>query len=95
MVVADVLLGDYNGNGEVDAADYTVWADNFGSTTLLDADGNGDGMVDAADYTIWADNFGTGAAQAQGLVIPEPGTLGLLGVGLWGLVSRRRKDVVA
>ncbi|MCA9188306.1 MAG: hypothetical protein KDA99_21910, partial [Planctomycetales bacterium] len=51
------LLGDYNKNGVVDAADYTVWKDNFGSTSSLDADGNGNGTVDAADYTIWKDNF--------------------------------------
>ncbi|MCA9189241.1 MAG: hypothetical protein KDA99_26630, partial [Planctomycetales bacterium] len=50
------LPGDYNKNGMVDAADYTVWKDNFGSTTSLDADGNGDGTVDAADYTVWKDN---------------------------------------
>ncbi|MBB6429781.1 hypothetical protein [Algisphaera agarilytica] len=28
------LLGDYNGNGIIDAADYTVWQDNFGNTNL-------------------------------------------------------------
>ncbi|MEM1028122.1 MAG: PEP-CTERM sorting domain-containing protein [Planctomycetota bacterium] len=87
------LAGDYNGNGVVDAADYTVWADNFGSMVDLDADGNGDGVVDAADYTVWADNFGTGAALSQGLVaIPEPTTAGLL-AGLSGLAltARRRQ----
>ena len=29
------LSGDYNGNGVVDAADYTVWRDTLGSTTDL------------------------------------------------------------
>ncbi len=50
--------GDYNGDGNVDAADYTVWRDNLGSTSNLDADGDGSGTVDAADYTVWTSNFG-------------------------------------
>ncbi|MEM6853982.1 MAG: choice-of-anchor tandem repeat NxxGxxAF-containing protein, partial [Planctomycetota bacterium] len=86
LFVADTiatLLGDYNGNGTVDAADYTVWADNFGSTTNLAADGNHDGVVDAADYTIWADNFGSGNASAISLsTIPEPAS----GLVLFGMV---------
>ena len=53
------LAGDYNADGVVDAADYTVWADNFGSSTNLAADGNGDGVVDAADYTMWRDGAAT------------------------------------
>ncbi|MCA9189180.1 MAG: hypothetical protein KDA99_26325, partial [Planctomycetales bacterium] len=58
QTVVGGLPGDYNGNGIVDAADYTVWKDNFGSDTELAADGNEDGVVNAADYTIWKDNFG-------------------------------------
>lgn len=50
--------GDYNSDGTVDGADYTVWQDTFGSTELLVADGNGDGVVDIADYTAWRDNVG-------------------------------------
>ncbi|MCA9260542.1 MAG: hypothetical protein KDA61_15120, partial [Planctomycetales bacterium] len=50
------LLGDYNGNGSVDAADYTIWKDSFGQSGQdLAADGNGNGVIDAADYTIWKD----------------------------------------
>ena len=36
------LSGDYNGNGIVDADDYTVWRDTFGQIgSGLDADGTG------------------------------------------------------
>ena len=55
-----LLPGDYNLNGIVDAADYTVWADSRGSLrpSFLDADGSGNGIIDAADHQIWSTNFG-------------------------------------
>ncbi|MCA9187649.1 MAG: CAP domain-containing protein [Pirellulaceae bacterium] len=72
------LLGDYNANGTVDAADYTVWKDNFGSTSALDPDGNNNGVVDAADYTIWKDNFGNTQTAVATHAVPEPATLASL-----------------
>jgi hypothetical protein len=56
------LAGDYNRDGTVDAADYTVWRKTEGSTTELAADGNGDGKVDKADHDLWKANFGESAA---------------------------------
>jgi hypothetical protein len=54
------LPGDYNGDGIVDAADYTVWRGTFGATAAsgLAADGSGNGMVDQADYDVWKMHFG-------------------------------------
>lgn len=82
--------GDYNLSGTVDAADYTVWQDGFGSTTALDADGNGNGIIDAADYTIWQDNFGVSISggHSSSVVVPEP--VSLASFALMGLLGRRR-----
>lgn len=91
-LIASGLVGDYNGNGTVDSADYTIWADNFNSTTELAADGNGDGTIDGADYTVWADNFGNTAALSSGAFpIPEP-SAGLILAGLGLIAARRRRQ---
>jgi GEVED domain-containing protein/Big-like domain-containing protein len=60
MFDLNVLAGDANGDGAVTDADYTIWADNYGSTSgnWNIGDFNGDGNVSDADYTIWADNYG-------------------------------------
>ena len=48
--------GDYDGDGDVDSDDYTVWNGSYGQSGAgLAADGNGDGVVDAADFTVWRD----------------------------------------
>ena len=71
--------GDYNGNGIVDAADYTVWRDTEGQGgPNLPADGNGDMSVNSADYDYWKERFGNEsgagavATNGAGLAIPEP-----------------------
>jgi hypothetical protein len=54
------LLGDYNHNGIVDAADFTVWRNTLGSsvTVYRGADGDGNGVVDQADCSVWKAHFG-------------------------------------
>lgn len=82
--------GDYNGDGSVDAADYTVWRDSLGSTTSLAADGSNNGVIDQADYGVWKTNFGSPATAAVTAAVPEPTGLLLAGVLLaLGLATRR------
>ena len=72
--------GDFNGDGVVNMADYTVWRHTVGSTTDLRADANGDGVVNDADYGVWRSLFGTsyaGAALAAGAAVPEPASCAL------------------
>jgi len=82
---------DYNNDGFVNAADYTVWRNTLGSTTIFDADGSGpttgvpDQVIDMFDYQFWKDHYGetvpgSGTAVGNGTV-PEPTTAWLLVFG--------------
>lgn len=57
-VMVSGLTGDYNGDGFVNSADYTIYRDTLGSTTDLRADGDNNGTIEAADYALWAANYG-------------------------------------
>ncbi len=81
-----VPAGDYNQDGVVDSADYSVWRNSLGSVgSNLAADGNGNGRVDAADYSVWKSNFGASAGSgnsgiAAGGSVPEPAGLMLFAI---------------
>lgn len=94
-IVAAALVGDYNGNQVVDAADYTLWRNSLGREGMgLAADGNGDNKVNDADYTLWKSNFGDtaggGSAESEATVVPEPGCAGVVVGLLLALLGRRR-----
>lgn len=75
--VGSDLAGDYNQDGVVDAADYTVWRDNFGTTNVLDNDPIG-GVINIAQYDQWKANFGMQAGGGGSIAsagVPEPGSL--------------------
>jgi 3-phytase len=78
------LAGDYNGDGIVNAADYTVWRNTLGSDQDLRADGNSDQMIDQEDYFVWKSHFGETAASGTSEnaagpdPVPEPSTRTLL-----------------
>lgn len=82
------LLGDFNDDGTVDAADYVVWRDSFGQVGEgLAADGAGptglpDGVVDVLDLSYWRANFGRNwnpvALVAPLTSVPEPNSIELI-----------------
>lgn len=60
IIVQELLLGDANEDGVVNALDYIIWASQVGQfAPNLKADFNFDGTVDKFDYNIWAANFRT------------------------------------
>ena len=73
------LTGDFNGDGVVDAADFTVWRDNLGATNETSLQGGGDGLngVDQADYDLWQSNYGA-TQPIDTTTVPEPAALTLL-----------------
>lgn len=91
LIPAAPLDGDYNGDGTVDAADYTVWRDTLGSQFLLAADGDGDNIVDQDDYTVWANNFGS--TLSPSVTVPEPSALVVVLCGSLLLTTVRQSTV--
>lgn len=76
--------GDASLDGIVTGADYTIYATNYGQAGgWCYGDFNGDGVVTGADYTIYSLNY-------DGVPVPEPMTLTVMGLGGLVLLRRRR-----
>jgi hypothetical protein len=76
--------GDYNHNGKVDAADYTVWRDGLGNKYTQD------------DYGVWKSQFGKtvpGFSSGATAGVPEPSTFVLLTLAAAGICIRRHRTV--
>ena len=105
---ADVrpVSGDYNNDGSVDAADYTVWRNNVGGFELTNETVSL-GSVDDEDYQEWKSHFDPGphrikttidnlrflggAGSASSTGVPEPSTLMLLVLASAACVLNRRR----
>jgi hypothetical protein len=92
------VLGDYNKNGVVDAADYTVWRDKLGQpgSTLDNRNPANSGNINPDDYAYWKSRFGatsgSGSFATGSSPVPEPATAWLAFVlcGSIALAVRRR-----
>jgi hypothetical protein len=94
------LIGDYNKNGVVDAADYALWRETLGQSGHgLAADGNDNDQIDDGDYAVWRAHFGNKSALAATIVsaprvaVPEPSSTTLwllsLSAAAFCLISNR------
>lgn len=83
---------DFDGDNDVDGADFLIWQRGVGnmSADLEDGDANDDNSVDGLDLDIWRTEFGMPQTQVATSAIPEPSGLGLLalGSGALALVGR-------
>lgn len=93
------LPGDYNGNGVVDTADFSVWRSCEGkSGANLPADGNGDGIVDQSDRDLWRAHYGESGALSA---VPEAPAIVvwagvvLVGIGIVAYYRHRSAAVVS
>lgn len=85
------LDGDFNNDGTVNAADYTVWRDNLGlDSAALNGNGTGAATVVNADYDLWKANFGSTSGAGAGSAIPEPCCSVLLVIAAGLLTLKRR-----
>lgn len=83
-----VIDGDFNADGAVNLADYTVWRDHLGQADAT-------GVFDIADYQTWRLNFGNTSADflsafAKGTSVPEPGAVTTALVAVMGMYLMTR-----
>lgn len=90
-IVPPGVTGDYNDDGRVDAADYTVWRDNLGSDSSVLANNAIPGVIGQAHYTQWAGQYGAIAGGATAATIPEPSSalLSLMALSFLSIRNRR------
>ncbi|MEN1680677.1 MAG: sialate O-acetylesterase [Planctomycetota bacterium] len=88
------LRGDYNRDGVINGADFTVWRDSLDSMSDLAADGDGDGVVDLGDFRVWQEAIrsagaASGSSAVEGQPTPEPASLGAVALALLAISARR------
>ena len=95
LAAAPALAGDFNNDGVVDAADYTVWRNHLDETNEANINNNGDGNgVGQSDYTLWKSHYGnsnpgSGSGGLLPSAVPEPTSLALLMLAATGWCVQR------
>jgi hypothetical protein len=99
---AGILIGDYNNDHVVNAADYTVWRDRLGQpgNQLPNRDpNNGSVPINSDDYLSWKANFGAfqgaGAGGLNSSAVPEPPGFVLAALFAAGFIALSRRSSFA
>lgn len=81
-------VGDANGDGVVNIADFDLIRNNFRRTVVAGEDGdvNATGTVDFEDFRLWKTAFGGGGPSN----VPEPATVSMVVIGCVGMFLARR-----
>jgi hypothetical protein len=93
-LLLDGLAGDFDTDGEVDAADYRLWRTGFGVQNAVGRHGDvdGDSDVDGADFLAWQRWLGsdiiTQVMPGRASATPEPSAALLFASAL--MILRRR-----
>ncbi len=81
-LIGPPLIGDYNQDGVVDAADFVTWRKKSGAANLPNRDPNNTGPIGQADYDTWrahmGDRLGATAGLSNSASIPEPETSAII-----------------
>ena len=98
VIVAYTYYGDANVDGKVNALDFNALATNFGvggSKVWSQGDFNYDGTVSTADFVLLSGNFNQSvsipSAPVLGSLVPEPASMGIIGMGLMAAMRRRKR----
>lgn len=89
---ADMGLGDFDNDGDMDGADLSVWAAASSGGTTADSDADGDS--DGADFLTWQRHF-TGPRTGTLSAVAEPACGWLVVSGLGVVLLLRRNTVLA
>jgi hypothetical protein len=92
---AGPLIGDFNQNGSVDAADYVRWRENNATNTVLPNDNGLGTPISQSHYDLWRTHFGRtaggGASIEASSAVPEPATWLTLASGALAATLLRRR----
>ena len=88
------ILGDFDANGTVEAADYVLWRKNDGTSNALQNDNGLGTPIGQSHYDLWRANYGA-SLSSSGLAaesaVPEPGTAVLSIIALLFLTKSSRQ----
>jgi autotransporter-associated beta strand protein len=68
QVAVGPVVGDYNNDGMVGAADYLMWRRKLGAANIANRDPNNVGVVGQADYNSWRAHFGQAAGSGMAAI---------------------------